>query len=128
MGIWEYVQISLSLRDGELQLMSTGNVHKAIAEGIDAGKARIEEFGISEKTKKKFPWKHWSEHPNKTMLLPDKKSWTIGRQTMDKRKGKKGYVIFTVDAVDGAEAKRMVEDMVAQINKPFLKKLRADTK
>lgn len=92
--------------------MATESVRDAIQDGINAAYRNPEEYD-------KPHYGSWGTHPNATLELAEMKTFSIGRQTMDPNKGDKGFVRFVVRAVDGPAAKRMVDDMCADINEPF---------
>lgn len=102
--------------------MSTSTIHDSIKQGIANFKADATEYGTVHPTGEKKALPNLQTHPNRNLRLTDLPSFTIGRQTMDRRQGKDGFVIFTVKATTAAEAARMVEAQVADINAPFRKR------
>lgn len=95
--------------------MTTENVNEAIQDGINAAYKNPGEYG-------KPLFSGWAAHPNADMELAAKKTFSMGRQTLDPSLGDKGWMIFTVQAVNGPDAKAQIDDLVAEINLPFREK------
>jgi hypothetical protein len=107
--------------------MAMQGIEKVIREGIANAKANPHDYGVEKFGGKAIATRKVQDHPNRTLQLPEMKTFTIGRQTMDKRKGKNGYIVFTMQAVDGPTARRLVDEEVERINEPFIKKMRKDS-
>lgn len=107
--------------------MGMQGITKTIREGIANAKANPNDYGVEKFGGKAIGTRSVSSHPNKDLLLPEMKTFTLGRQTMDRRKGTNGYIVFTMQAIDGPTAKRLVDEEVERINEPFIKKMRKDS-
>jgi len=100
--------------------MTTGDMHDAIKEGLEAARRDPIEYG--EPVLK--PGQKMSEHPNARLQLPVMKSFSMVRMTMNKSRGDKGLVTLTTQAPTAMIAKEIIDEMVTTINLPFLKKTR----
>lgn len=108
--------------------MTTKPVSEHIKHGIRMGGQNPAEFGVNNHTGEALPRRKPHTHPNRELHLTEMKHWSITRQTMDVSLGDKGLVIFSVQAPTGPIARKMVDDMVGDINHPFLVKMREGNK
>ena len=99
--------------------MTTSRIDEDIKIGISNRRLNSAEYGKINGTEiPTTPWTQ-SNHPNNGMELAVMRTFKVTRQTMDKRQGSNGFIILNIQAVSGAQAGTIADEMVCQINTPF---------
>lgn len=106
--------------------MAMEPITRAIKEGVANGRTQPADYGV---TLNGEPINHSpSSHPNRTVLMPAMKQFSMVRQTMNKSLGDNGLITISVQAVDGPAACRLISEEVDRINEPFIRRERKNTK